>query len=164
MIRAAVLLLMLLAGSAGAEETSNLPQKDIKLEGPIQVTSKKMMVNNQEKIMVFDGEVNVVKGDLLMTSDHVKIHFRNKSMSAGQQEISVIEADGNVQVTRGSRHAKSEHAEYRQGDETVVLTGSPEGWDNQYRVSGTKMTIFLKEDRSIVEGSRVLFNPQNQGP
>lgn len=151
-------LLFILSPSM-AEDASNLTEKEIKLDQPLQITSKKMVVNNQEKVMTFEGEVKVVKGDLTMTSNRVKVYFKNKSVSLNRQEVSLIEAEGNVHLIRGNREAKADRAEYRQDEETVVLTGSPEGWDNQYKVSGSKMTIFLKEDRSIVEESHILFTP-----
>lgn len=150
---------MLCAIPAWAEEASNLTEKEIKSNTPIQVTSKRMMVNNQEKIMTFEDDVKVIKGDLTMTSNRVKIYFRNSSSTLNREEISVIEAEGNVHMIRGNREAKADKAVYNQAEETVVLTGSPEGWDNQYRVSGTKMTIFLKQDRSLVEGSHIIFTP-----
>ncbi|MBI1824331.1 MAG: hypothetical protein HYR80_09505 [Nitrospirae bacterium] len=159
MIRGILFLLLILAAPSLAEDASNFSEKEIKSNKPIQITSKKMMVFNLEKIMTFEGDVKVVKGDLTMTSNRVKIHFKEQSSTLKRQEISVIEAEGNVHLIRGNREAKAERAEYQQDAETIVLTGSPEGWDNQYKVSGTKMTIFLKQDRSIVEGSKILFTP-----
>jgi hypothetical protein len=44
------------------------------------------------------------------------------------------------------------------------LTGDPEVWESGYRVTGTKMTMFLKEDRSVVEGSRVVINDMEPAP
>jgi hypothetical protein len=38
------------------------------------------------------------------------------------------------------------------------LTGDPEAWEEGYPVTGVKMTMFLKEDRSIVESSRVVIH------
>jgi lipopolysaccharide export system protein LptA len=159
MIPFMLILSLLFTSSASGKEASNLTEKEIKSNKPIQITSKKMMVLNQEKIMTFEGDVKVVKGDLIMTSNKVKIHFKEHSSTLNRQEISVIEAEGDVHLTRGNREAKADKAEYQQEAETIILTGSPEGWDNQYKVSGTKMTIFLKEDKSIVEGSRILFTP-----
>ena len=154
------------AGSA--EDSSNLNEKGIKSKVPISISSKRMMVNNPEQIMIFEGDVKVIKGDLTLTSDRVKIYFLNskttekqklQAPSLNRQEISLIEAEGNVHIAKGNKLAKAEKAEYHQDEETIILTGSPEGWDNQYKISGTKMTIFLKQDRSVVEGSHVLFNP-----
>jgi lipopolysaccharide export system protein LptA len=36
--------------------------------------------------------------------------------------------------------------------EKVVLTGEPVAWERGTRVSGKQITIFLAEERSVVEG------------
>jgi lipopolysaccharide export system protein LptA len=159
MINIVSFLLLLIASPLMAEDSSNLAEKEIKSNVPVQITSKKMMVNNADKIMTFDDDVKVIKGDVTMTSNRVKIYFKTSSSTLNRQEISVIEAEGNVHVVRGNREAKADKAVYNQDDETVVLTGSPEGWDNQYRITGTKMTIYLKQDRSFIEGSHIIFTP-----
>jgi len=159
MINIVSILLLLIASPLMAEDSSNLAEKEIKSNVPVQITSKKMMVNNADKIMTFDDDVKVIKGDMTMTSNRVKIYFKTSSSTLNRQEISVIEAEGNVHVVRGNREAKADKAVYNQDDETVVLTGSPEGWDNQYRITGTKMTIYLKQDRSFIEGSHIIFTP-----
>lgn len=43
-----------------------------------------------------------------------------------------------------------------------MLTGEPKAWEKGDMVTGTKMTIYIKEDRSIVEGSKVIVNPQRR--
>ncbi len=163
----AVVLLLFFYPAASAEDSSNLSEKELKLKKAIAISSKKMIVNNLEGFMIFDGEVRVIKGDLTLTSDRVKIYFKNENgkkgshpdVPPGGQEISLMEAEGNVHIVKGTREARSDKAEYHQDEEVIILTGSPQGWDNQYKISGTKMTIYLKEDRSEIEGSNVLFNP-----
>jgi lipopolysaccharide export system protein LptA len=163
----AVVLLLFFPPAASAEDSSNLSEKELKLKKAISISSKKMIVNNLEGFMIFDGDVKVIKGDLTLTSDRVKIYFKNEKgkkeskleASPGEREISLMEAEGNVHIVKGTREARSDKAEYHQEEEVIILTGSPQGWDNQYKISGTKMTIYLKEDRSEIEGSNVLFNP-----
>ena len=42
----------------------------------------------------------------------------------------------------------------------IVLTGDPVAWDKGTRVSGKQITMFLAEDRSVVEGgSHVRIEP-----
>jgi lipopolysaccharide export system protein LptA len=43
------------------------------------------------------------------------------------------------------------------------LTGSPVAWQTGTRISGPKMTMFLKENRSVVEGgTRVVIEGSEQ--
>ena len=164
------LLFFFSSGSMGwADPPSNLEEKEIKLNKPVMVTSRKMTWSHTSQTMLFEGEVKVVKGDMVLTSDRVKITYRssdpgsekekNRGVSDKNQDISLIEAEGSVRVLTGNREVRSERAEYRQKEEILVLTGSPVGWDKHYRIAGNKITIYLKEDRSEVEGGQVLFTP-----
>src|SRR5437879_13916624 len=78
--------------------------------------------------------------------------------------MNLIDATGNVFMQRGEKRAKSKKAVYLQRDETLVLTGDPEAWEEGYRVTGTKMPMFLREDRSIVEGSRAIISDRERKP
>ena len=49
--------------------------------------------------------------------------------------------------------ATAEEAVYFQKDATIVLTGTPQVKQGDDFVEGSKITLFLNEDRSIVEGS-----------
>jgi lipopolysaccharide export system protein LptA len=53
---------------------------------------------------------------------------------------------------------------YYQSEEKIVLTGNPVAWDKGTRVSGKQITMFLAEDRSVVEGgSHVRIEPDGGG-
>jgi lipopolysaccharide export system protein LptA len=47
----------------------------------------------------------------------------------------------------------SEQATYYESDEKVILTGNPKIKQGKDFVEGSKVTLFLRESRSIVEGS-----------
>jgi len=62
-------------------------------------------------------------------------------------------------VVQDTKNATADHAVYRRDPaENVVLTGQPETWEEGYRVRGSKITIWLKEQRSVVEDSRVVIS------
>jgi lipopolysaccharide export system protein LptA len=149
----------------------------------IVITSQSLVFKNQENTAVFDGKVVMTKVDFIMHADHMIVHFDGPSNSAsaaekgvgkvpvspgrppgpdlptfGNRAVSLIEAMGNVKMEQGGKRAKSRKAVYTQQDEKLVLLGDPEVWEEGYHVTGVKMTMFLKEDRSIVEGSRVVIN------
>ena len=146
------------------------------------ITSQSLVFKNQENIAVFDGKVVMIKAGFIMHADHMVAYFAGtssadsattkkptKSVAAtqraspelptlGSRAVSLIEATGNVIMEQGNKKAKSKKAVYSQHDEKLVLTGEPEAWEQGYHVTGTKMTMFLKEDRSIVETSRVVIS------
>jgi lipopolysaccharide export system protein LptA len=144
---------------------------------PILITSEKMILQNREQRLVFEGTVHVQKEDFQMTADRMVVTFAQNaqgknspgtfSMTASKtagtvpesRSVSTIHANGHVKIIKGDRRAASQAAVYDQAMDKVTLTGNPESWEKGYKVSGTKITIFLKEDRSLVEGSSVLIQP-----
>jgi lipopolysaccharide export system protein LptA len=146
------------------------------------ITSRSLVFKNQENVAVFDGKVVMTKAGFIMHADHMIAYFAGaqatdapapkkpiQSAAAtarsgpelptlGSRAVSLIEATGNVIMEQGNKKAKSRKAVYSQHDDKLVLTGEPEAWEQGYHVTGTKMTMFLKEDRSIVETSRVVIS------
>ena len=151
------------------------------------ITSQSLVFKNQENRALFEGKVVLTKGDFIMWADQMIVHFSGEPPSSppkkdgkagapspaaspelstfGNRAVSLIDATGNVLLQQGNKKAKARKAVYHQRGEMLVLTGDPEAWEEGYRVTGTKMTMFLKEDRSVVEGeSRVVINDTEPKP
>jgi len=146
----------------------------------IVITAESLVFRDHDNTALFTGKVVMTKGDFVMRADQMVVYFDGTPSTPsaqksgktggpsspaaadlptfGNRAVNLIDATGNVTMQRGEKRAKSKKAVYHQRDETLVLTGDPEAWEAGYRVTGTKMTMFLKEDRSIVEGSRVVIN------
>ena len=72
---------------------------------------------------------------------------------------------GNVRIiTKDCRTGTAKRAEYYDAEQRVVLIGDARVWRDDNVVTGERITIYLAEDRSIVEGGRVkgVFYPKNQ--
>ena len=66
--------------------------------------------------------------------------------------ISKIIATGRVSISRAQGGlATAEKAVYFEDDEKIVLTGNPVVKQGNDFVEGDRITIFLKENRSVVE-------------
>lgn len=118
------------------------------------------------------------KEDMTIMSDHAEVTFASKETptennkpptgllspqsQTGDNEITLIHATGNVVMKQGDKQVHSKEAFYYQKEDKVVLLGEPTALEKDYRVTGTKMTIFLHENRSIVEGSKVIIHPKGQ--
>jgi lipopolysaccharide export system protein LptA len=82
-------------------------------------------------------------------------------------QLDKIVAKGDVKVTRADGGvATAEEATYYWGDERVVLTGKPVVKQGDDFVEGSVVTLFLKENRSVVEGSgdtrvRAVISPRS---
>jgi lipopolysaccharide export system protein LptA len=141
------------------------------------ITSKKMTVKNQDNQAVFEGAVVLIRGALIVHSDRMVVMFRGQDVPASADQngrgaakgtapskgpdampavsnrsIHQIEATGRVKIKKESGSATCEKAIYYQDGDKLVLTGDPVAWDKGTRVSGRQITMFLAEDRSVVEG------------
>lgn len=139
------------------------------------ITSRTMTASGEKNQAIFQGDVKMTQGELIVFSDVMIVYFKEKTSSesasnknsnqnAGSgKEISYIEAKGRVRIIQGESRAISQHALYNKSEEKVILTGSPVAWQSGTRISGPKMTMFLKENRSIVEGgTRVVIEESEQ--
>jgi len=118
-------------------------------QAPIVVTSERMESNDTNKTVVFLGNVIAEKGDVTIYSDRMEV-YSNKETN----KISRIVADGHVRIVQqGGKNATGEHAVYYDDEQKVVLTGNPKAWQGENVVTGTEITSYLKENRSVVQGS-----------
>lgn len=143
---------------------------------PMAITSRSMTVKNLDQRVVFDHDVTISKGDMDLSADRVEVVLARPADSGGvdplqavgptllsEDNIERIEANGRVKVVQGKKTATADHAVYHRAQETIVLTGHPETWEEGVKIQGSKITILLKEQRSIVEESRVVIYPETTG-
>jgi len=67
-------------------------------------------------------------------------------------------------LERPDGKATSGRAVYYKDEDKIVLTESPVAWNSGTKVTGSRMTIFLREERSIVEGDSRVTISDNQEP
>jgi len=149
------------------------------------ITAKKMTVRNQDSQAVFEGAVVLTRGSLVVYSDRMVVMFRTQDPptsdhqkgheavkgaapskgpdavpAVSNRSVSRIEATGRVKIEKDSGSATCEKAIYYQDGDKIILTGDPVAWDKGTRVSGKQITMYLAEDRSVVEGgSHVRIEP-----
>jgi lipopolysaccharide export system protein LptA len=144
------------------------------------VISQKMTFKNQENQAVFDGAVVLTRGTLVVYSDRMVVSFGNQEAGAAEPKtakapstpakgpdtvsnraVTQIEATGRVKIERDAGNATCQKAVYYRDEDKIVLTGDPVAWDKGTRVSGKRITMFLGEDRTVVEGgSHVRIEPE----
>ncbi len=129
------------------------------------ITSETMTVQGKSKQTIFEGTVVFKKGNFIMRSDHMVVTFKKDAQDGSQEkeggpsgQVDHIEANGKVVIEKSDGKATCGHALYDKDEEKLVLTESPVAWQGGTKVEGSQMTMFLKENRSIVEGgSRVVI-------
>ena len=143
-------------GSAGSKTLSDEISKTD--DEKIVISSKVLEVDNAKKTITFGGDVQAVRGDFTINCDKMVVHYEglsdtNKSSGEDKARIEKIIATGNVKVVRAQGGmATAERGEFFESEDKVVLTGNPVVKRGEDFVQGDRITIFLNEDRSVVEG------------
>jgi lipopolysaccharide export system protein LptA len=143
-------LLVLSLFLAGAATESAGPGKGNR--EPIVITSDSMKAVKLDDRVEFIGNVTLKKEGMTLYSDTVTVFY-----DARTKGIREIEARGNVVVRKEGRVAHAGRARYYSSDEKIVLTGDARILENENEIGGDRITLFMRDDRSIVEGGKVLF-------
>jgi len=149
------------------------------VNGRTDITAKRITMRNQENKAIFEGNVVLKKGVLVVHSDVMVVFLKPsdpqaadtapKATRKGSDElptisnrsVSKIEATGQVKIEKAEGRATCRKAVYNEDERKIVLTGDPVAWQHGTRVSGKKIIMFLDDDRTIVEGeSRVMIEPE----
>lgn len=143
---------------------------------PTTITAKKVTVRKQDSRAVFEGTVVLTRGPLLVYSDKMIVLFHSlgsgqaPTTSSGQvagqsadkgkdtpprmsnHSVHRVEAIDHVKIKYATGNATCQKAVYFSEGDKIVLTGEPVAWEKGTRVSGKQITIYLAEERSVVEG------------
>lgn len=126
-------------------------------EPPIVITAKTLIADNKNNVVIFEGTVVAKSKDLAIYSDRMDVSYAN---SMG--EITKILAQGNVKTVKDNQVIFSKEATYSKQEEKIVFTGEPRVVDGENVVMGTEIIYYLKENRSIVKGSRVVIKQKRE--
>ena len=161
-----------------------------KSKEPITVISDKLDYDYKANIVVYRGSVQVTQGDVKMVSDELTITLENDKQNdkTGAKppadaavsdppaaaapppndtgKVKEIVAVGNVRIDQGTRWAVGGRATYEQQRRTLVLTENPVLHDGPNEVVGERVTVYLDENRSVVEGGqkrvKAVFHPNEK--
>ncbi len=114
---------------------------------PLVITADRMDAEQLGEKVTFTGNVTLKKEGMTLSSDFMIVLY-----DAGSKDIREVEARGNVVVRKEDRVGLSDHAVYSIRGETIVLTGDARIIENENQLGGEKITLFMADDRSIIEG------------
>ena len=138
--------------------TSYAARPDKNDREPLVVTSDSMEADNQGNTVTFTGNVILKKEGMTLTADSMIVFYSPQS-----KNIREIDAYGNVVVRNEGRTAFSNKAAYFSSEEKIVLTGEARIIENENELGGETITLFMREERSIIEGGKVQFYQKELG-
>src|SRR3990172_7918023 len=116
---------------------------------PVTISADRLEVDRKRFLARYSGNVVAVDRGRCMTitSDEMEFNFDEK-----MEEIQKAVAQGQVRITHRDQRSVSERAEYYPKEDRAVLTGRPtKVWQQDDVLVGSKIVLWFKEDRSIVE-------------
>ncbi len=130
---------------------------------PVTVDADQLENIQKEGLVVFTGNVVASQNSSTQWADRMEVYLDDK----GNNIVRTI-STGNVRIlTRDCRSGTAKRAEYYDAEQRVVLIGNARVWRDDNVVTGERITIYLAEDRSVVEGGqqervKAVFYPKSQ--
>ncbi len=118
-------------------------------QSPLTISADSLEVNRKSRVAIYQG--NVAANDrargISILADRIDFFFDER-----MEDVERAEAAGNVRFSYGERRGVAERAEYFPREERAVLLGHPRVWQENDVVTGCKIILLLREDRSRVDG------------
>lgn len=132
------------------------------------ITSDKMTYTGQENLVIFSGNVHVLRPDFELWSDELHVFLKpgQENDSPGQQEnIEKILARGEVLIRSDGRKGYSDLLTYYPDTGIARLEGNPRLVEDQNSVEGETIILNMNENTSEVLGGpekrvRVIFRSE----
>ncbi len=130
---------------------------------PVTVDADQLENLQKEGLIVFTGNVVASQNNSTHYADRMEVYLD----ASGSTIVRTI-STGNVRIiTKDCRMGTARRAEYYDAEQRVVLIGNARVWREDNVVTGERITIYLAEDRSVVEGGKqarvkAVFYPKNQ--
>lgn len=145
----AVIVIMAFSVSAHAFALSDNDNADKKR---IVISSQMLTADNKNNTATFEGSVVAESGDIAMYSDKMTVYY-----NTSENKIKKIHALGNVKVHRKERALFSDEAMYLEDEEKIIFTGHPKAVEGDNVITGKQIIFYLRDDRAVVEESRVIL-------
>ena len=133
---------------------------------PIHIEADRMISQEQDRAVIFQGNVDAKQGELLIRTDEMIVYYSQNQNSQGKQEASEVDkliCKGNVQISQGDWLGTGGRMDYYANERKVVLSKDAKAWQGQNMVAGKTITYFLDDGRSIVEGPASADGKGGQG-
>ena len=145
-----------------------------KPEYPLHISAAQMEADQDQRLVVFKGQVKADYGDYTLYTDKLLIFYKPKekgqaalaAAGKGQEapttsplggvsgdKIDRIEAWGNVRCVQDDRVATGEKAIFYKDKNLIVLLGNPQIWRGEDHLKGSKITLNVETKKVEVESS-----------
>lgn len=144
-----------------AKPAQGAPANDL----PIHITSDAMTYDTAKNMVIFKGNVEVVRENFKMWSAVLTLYLKEGDQKApkasGEEgaapaletgDLDHIVAEKNVRFTYNNQSGTSEKATYTVDNALLLLEGNPIVRDGENSVTGERIRYYMNENRSEVDG------------
>jgi lipopolysaccharide export system protein LptA len=130
---------------------------------PVTVDADQLESLQKEGLVIFTGNVVARQDNSTQYADRMEVYLD----SAGDRLVRTV-STGNVRIiTKDCRMGTARRAEYYEAEQRVILIGNARAWQEDNVVTGERITMYLAEDRSIVEAGnqervKAVFYPKRE--
>lgn len=121
----------------------------------VDINANLMEFMEDKRLIIFTGDVVAKRNDITLYCSKLEVFYKENEKTK-KKEIDYMIAKGDVKVVQKDRIAKGDLGKYLHKEDIIILEGNPvtvvEKGENQ--IIANKITFFMKENRSTVEGSR----------
>jgi lipopolysaccharide export system protein LptA len=117
---------------------------------PVTVDADKMERFGKESLVVFTGNVVVRQASATQYADRMELYLDEK----GDRILRTVSVGSVRVITKDCRTGTARRAEYSDLDQKMVLIGNARVWQDDNVVTGDTISIFLSQDRSVVQGGK----------
>ncbi|MBI1733786.1 MAG: hypothetical protein HYR51_01305 [Candidatus Rokubacteria bacterium] len=161
---AALVALALAAGPAAAQAPRPTKDADGKTP-PVTVDADKMERFGKESLVVFTGGVVARQNNSVQYADRMEVYFDER----GDRILRTVSTGSVKIITRDCRTGTAKRAEYFDLEQRLVLSGGARVWQDEIVISCETITIYLSQDRSVVQGGKqdrvkAVFYPRDEKP
>lgn len=136
-------------------------QPSLSKQDPVRITSDKMVYNQVENSVMFQGNVHGTHTDMAIWAERITAYFTDKKKGKEQKQepggpgdfgdkIERIVADGNVRLVANKNEGACGQLTYFVQEGVIRMDGNPILREGQNTVRGDVIKFFIRENRSEV--------------
>lgn len=134
-------------------------QSALSKQAPVRITSDKMVYNQAENSVVFQGNVHGTHTDMAIWAERITAFFSDKKNKDQKQDkgpgdfgdtIERIVAEGNVRLVANKNEGACAKLTYNVSEAVIRMDGNPILREGQNTVRGESIKFYIRENRSEV--------------
>ncbi|MBU1039918.1 MAG: hypothetical protein KKF77_02315 [Proteobacteria bacterium] len=135
-------------------------QPALSTQAPVRITSDKMVYNQAENSVVFQGNVHGTHTDMALWAERITAYFSDKKKNKDKQQdkgagdfgdtIERIVAEGNVRMVANKNEGACSKLTYNVPQAVIRMDGNPILREGQNTIRGESIMFYIRENRSEV--------------